>query len=39
MIEYELTKSGISLGEVLESRMVWGLEHRNNMFKKDWLRG
>jgi len=33
-VEYELTKSGESLSEVLESMMLWGLEHRKNMFKK-----
>jgi len=33
-VEYELTKSGESLSEVLESMMIWGLEHRKNMIKK-----
>ena len=33
-VEYELTKSGMSLSEVMESMMIWGLEHRKNMFKK-----
>ena len=33
-VEYELTKSGMSLSEVLESMMVWGVEHRKNMIRK-----
>lgn len=33
-VEYELTKSGMSLSEVLESMMVWGLEHRKNTMRK-----
>ncbi|HEX5112770.1 MAG TPA: winged helix-turn-helix transcriptional regulator [Saprospiraceae bacterium] len=33
-VEYELTKSGESLSEVLESMMLWGLEHRKNMIRK-----
>ena len=33
-VEYELTKSGLTLSEVLESMMVWGVEHRKIMIRK-----
>ncbi len=34
-VEYELTKSGHSLADVLEAMMVWGVEHRKEMMKKN----
>jgi DNA-binding HxlR family transcriptional regulator len=33
-VEYELTKSGMSLSEVLEAMMLWGVEHRKNMIRR-----
>jgi DNA-binding HxlR family transcriptional regulator len=33
-VEYELTKSGFSLAEVLDKMMIWGLEHRKSMMKR-----
>lgn len=32
-VEYELTKSGENLGEVLDKMLEWGIEHRNAVFK------
>ena len=34
-VEYELTKSGDTLADVLDAMMIWGLEHRKNMMKKN----
>ena len=33
-VEYELTKSGRSLNEVLDPMIKWGLEHRKNSMLK-----
>jgi DNA-binding HxlR family transcriptional regulator len=30
-VEYELTKSGISFGQVLDVMVEWGLQHRKNI--------
>jgi len=30
-VEYELTKSGKSLNEILEPMIAWGLQHRKNV--------
>ncbi len=34
IIEYELTRSGFSLSEVLDKMMEWGIEHRKAVMKK-----
>lgn len=34
-VEYELTKSGHSLHDVLDAMMIWGLEHRKITFRKN----
>ena len=34
-VEYELTKSGHSLSNVLDAMMIWGLEHRKTTFRKN----
>lgn len=33
-VEYELTKSGKSLNEVLDPMIKWGLQHRKNVIGK-----
>lgn len=33
-VEYELTRSGGSLEQLLESMITWGLEHRKNILGK-----
>jgi len=33
-VEYELTESGKSLGEVLDKMLEWGLKHRKRMLGK-----
>ena len=37
MVEYELTKSGLSLYQVLEPMIEWGLQHRKNIIGKPQL--
>lgn len=34
MVEYELTESGRSIGEVLDKMIEWGIEHRKNALGK-----
>ena len=34
VVEYELTKSGISFSEVLDVMVQWGMQHRRNFIKQ-----